>query len=99
MIGIPRGVGNKARDHISLKEVALFHLTLVAECTCCGHKRLMDTGRVLDLVERFGDDMTMKRLAAKLRCDLCKRKRAEILFRTGDRPDDWWPRIPQEQRH
>lgn len=99
MIGAPRGVGNKARDLISLQEVALFHLNLVAECTSCGHKRLIGTDLVLDLIERHGGDMTMRRLAPRLKCDGCKRKKAEILFRTGDRPDDWWPRKPQEQRH
>jgi ribosomal protein L44E len=99
MIGAPRGVGNKARDSVSLKEVALFHLNLVAECTNCGHKRLIGTNLVLDLIERYGADMTMQRLAPKLKCDRCQRKKAEILFRTGDRRDDWWPRRPQEQRH
>lgn len=94
MIGAPRGVGNKTRDNVLLKDVALFHLDMVAECCCCGHKRLIETDAVLDLIERYGKGMTMKRLAQILKCEKCRRKEAEILFRTGDRSDDWWPRKP-----
>ena len=99
MIGVPRGVGDKARDEILLKEVALFHLSMVAECCCCGHKRLIETDTVLDLIERYGGTATMKHLAPKLRCAKCNRKEAEILFRTGDRSDDWWPRKPYNRRN
>src|SRR5262245_30580172 len=99
MVGSPRGIDNKARDEVLLKDVALFHLNMVAECRSCGHKPLIATDAVLDLIERHGSGMTMKRLAAMLKCENCKRKEAEILFRTGDRADDWWPRKPHEQRH
>lgn len=99
MIGAPRGVGNKTRDNVLLKDVALFHLNMVAECCCCGHKRLIETDAVLDLIERYGKGMTMKRLAQILKCEKCRRKEAEILFRTGDRSDDWWPRKPYNRRN
>ena len=99
MVGAPRGIHDKARDQVLLKEVALFHLNMVAECNRCGHKRLIATDAVLDLIERHGSGMTMKRLAAMLKCEECKRKEAEILFRTGDRPDDWWPRKPHDRRN
>ena len=98
MIGAPRGVGSKARDHVLLKEVAFFHLSMVAECCRCGHKRLIDTDAVLDLIERYGAGTTMKRLMPILKCEKCNRKEAEILFRTGDRSDDWWPRKPYNRR-
>jgi hypothetical protein len=99
MFGSPRGVGNKVRDEVLLKDVALFHLNMVAECCCCGHKRLIETDAVLDLIERYGKGTTMKRLAQKLKCEKCHRKEAEILFRTGDRSDDWWPRKPYNRRN
>jgi hypothetical protein len=98
MVGSPRGIDNKARDQVVLKEVALYHLNMVAECVRCGHKRLIDTNAVLDLIERHGSGMTMKRLAAMLKCEKCNRREAEILFRTGDRRDDWWPRKPHDRR-
>ncbi len=41
----------------------------------------------------------MKRLAPRLRCEKCRRKDAEILFRTGERSDDWWPRKPYNRRN
>ena len=99
MVGSPRGIVNKARDQVVLKEVALYHLNIVAECSRCGHKRLIATDAVLDLIERHGSGMTMKRLAAMLKCEECNRREAEILFRTGDRPDDWWPRRPHDRRN
>ncbi len=46
MMNVPRGVGDKARDGVLLKEVALFHLSMVAECCSCGHKRLIETDAV-----------------------------------------------------
>jgi hypothetical protein len=99
MMNVPRGIGDKARDRILLKEVALFHLSMVAECCSCGHKRLIETDTVLDLIERYGEATTMKRLAPRLRCEKCRRKDAEILFRTGERSDDWWPRKPYNRRN
>jgi hypothetical protein len=99
MTGFPRGVGEKARDDILLKEIALFHLNMVAECCCCGHKRLIETEGVLDLIERYGEMTTLKYLTPKLRCLKCNRKEAEVLFRTGDRSDDWWPRKPSNRRN
>ena len=99
MVGSPHGVGNKARDQILLEEVALYRLNLVAECTRCGHKRLIDSEDVLDLIDRYGSGMAMKHLAPVLKCEKCKRKEAEILFRTGDRSDDWWPRKPYNRRN
>ena len=98
-MSVPPGVGPKARDKILLKEVALFHLSMVAECCSCGHKRLIETDAILELIERYGDTTTMKRLAPKLRCEKCHCKQAEILFRTGDRSDDWWPRKPYNRRN
>lgn len=99
MIGSPRGIGNKARDEVLLEEVALYRLNLVAECCRCGHRRLIDTNKVLDLIDRYGSGVTMKRLAPMLTCEKCRRREAEILFRTGDRLEDWWPRKPASRRN
>src|SRR5262245_25915681 len=98
-MSVPRGIGDKASDEILLKEVALFHLSMVAECCRCGHKRLIETDTVLELIERYGSATTMKCLSPKLRCEKCNRREAEILFRTGNRSDDWWPRKPYNRRN
>lgn len=82
------------RDEVTLGEVHQFNLCLVLECQGCGHKRLMD---VEGLLKKWPPSTTMKQIAARARCKNrgCRgRSGAEVLFRTGDYKDDWWPRVP-----
>jgi len=46
-------------------------ILLVAGYGLCGHKRLIDTEAVLDLIEADSNDLTMKDLATMLRCETC----------------------------
>lgn len=83
-----------ARDEVTLAEVKQFNLNMVLECLGCGHKRLMDAGKLL---KRWPPETTMKKLAKRARCKNrgCRgRSGAEVLFRVGDRSEDWWPRVP-----
>jgi len=93
----PRGITG-ARDEVTLAQVKHFKLNLVLECLCCGHKRLMD---VEALLLRLPPQTTMQQLQKRARCSFrgCRGGHgAEALFRTGERSDDWWPRLPAHRR-
>lgn len=93
----PTGV-NIARDEVTLAQVQQFNLNMVLECVGCGHKRLMD---VHQLLKKWAPETTMKQIACAARCKhrSCRGiYRAEVLFRTGDYKDDWWPRTPMHRR-
>ncbi len=98
MAGAPREIGRKARDEILLREIIDFNLSAVAECTCCGHKKLLDDGLLEDLVQKRGRECRVAEFASVLRCIWCKRFEAEVIFRTGDYSNDWWPR-PYNRRN
>jgi len=89
----PQGV-DCARDEVTLAQVQLFRLNMVLECLGCGHKRLMDPD---ELLKKWPPETTMKQIATHARCKNrgCRDNYgAEVLFRTGDFPEDWWPRAP-----
>lgn len=89
----PIGI-RSARDEITLAQVKLYRLNMVLECQWCGHKRMMD---VEALLKTWPPETTMMRIARRARCKNqgCPgRSGAEVLFRTGNYTDDWWPRLP-----
>lgn len=93
----PQGV-NSARDGVTLAQVEQFRLNMVLECVGCAHKRLMD---VRELLKKWPPETTMSQIACAARCKnrSCRGNyRAEVLFRTGHYPDDWWPRLPMITR-
>jgi hypothetical protein len=96
MASSPSGVRTKyARSKdVTLAQVQRFNLNMVLECQGCGHKRLMDAD---ELLKAWPPETTMKRIAARARCKNrgCRGlSGAEVLFRTGEYKDDWWPRVP-----
>jgi hypothetical protein len=97
MAGRPFGVSS-ARDEVTLAQVDMLNLNMVLECLGCGHKRLMDAKVLL---KKFAPETTMKQIAKAAKCKNrgCRgRSGAEVLFRTGDYSDDWWPRTPLVRR-
>lgn len=97
MAGRPFGVST-ARDEVTLAQVEMLNLNMVLECLGCGHKRLME---VRTLLKTRPPETTMKQIAKKARCKNrgCRgTSGAEVLFRTGDFPEDWWPRTPLVRR-
>ncbi|QIG50844.1 hypothetical protein G5V57_25785 [Nordella sp. HKS 07] len=99
MVGVPRSIGPKARDNVLLREVIDFNLSAVAECTRCGHKKLLDDDILERLRQTHGREFRMADLTKILKCVKCQRFEAEILFRTGDYSNDWWPRRPFNRRN
>lgn len=99
MAGAPREIGQKARDDVLLREVIDFNLSAVAECTRCGHKKLLDDNILEGLRMKYGREFRMIDLTSLLKCAKCRRFEAEILFRTGDYSNDWWPRRPYNRRN
>lgn len=94
----PSGI-NCARDEVKLEQVRQFQLNMVLECLGCGHKRLMDPEALL---RKLPPETTMKQVAKLARCKNrgCRGNYgAEVLFRTGDYKDDWWPRTPANRRN
>ncbi|MFZ5675653.1 MAG: hypothetical protein ACOZAM_22060 [Pseudomonadota bacterium] len=83
---------------MTLAQVKLLNLNMVLECLGCAHKRLMN---VDELLKKWPAETTMKQIACAARCKNrgCRGiYRAEVLFRTGPYPDDWWPRLPMITR-
>ena len=95
----PSEIGRKARDDVLLREVIDFHLNAVAECTCCGHKKLLDDEVLEGLSRKHGGELRMGELAKILKCVKCRRFEGEIIFRTGEFSNDWWPRRPYNRRN
>jgi hypothetical protein len=96
MTAMPRGIGDRKPDEITLRDVITYELDLVVECGFCSHKGLMDTA---ELVLLFGSEMTMTDLPRKVRCRKCRRLGGhEVLFKTGEGKKDWWPRQPEARR-
>lgn len=83
MAGRPFGVSS-ARDEVTLAQVEMLNLNMVLEC-----------------LGKFPPETTMKQIAKAAKCKNrgCRgNSGAEVLFRTGDYSDDWWPRTPLVRR-
>lgn len=96
MAANPSGVGTKSArcNEVTLAQVQRFNLNMVLECQGCGHKRLMDANVLL---KTWPPETTTKQIASHARCKNrgCRGlSGVEVLFRTGNYKDDWWPRVP-----